>query len=366
MPLHGPSFGTFAAEDVVWLLSDLSSVLVERPAEEREVAIQAGREHYSDSLAPEYRPTSEYLEIFGSILEAQAFATAVNLGVLAERILAERGRDVVLVSLARAGTVFGVLIRRWLRAFHDIDAPHYSLSIIRGRGIDEIAMDHLLRRYEPRHIVFVDGWTGKGAITAELHDTFRRRPVPGLVTEPAVVADPGSTTSMFGTRDDLLVASACLNCTVSGLVSRTVLRPDLTGPGSFHGAKFYADRQAEDQTHRFLDSVESQFVAARPLAEAAHQRITAERPTWVGRKHTEMIATRYQVDDLHLVKPGLGEATRVLLRRAAWLLILRDPAAAHVQHLVQLARERGARIEVDPQSPFEAVGIIRANRGGST
>ncbi len=42
----------------------------------------------------------------------------------------------------------------------------------------------------------------------------------------------------FGTREDFLIPSACLNSTVSGLVSRTVLNDDLIGPADFHGAKF--------------------------------------------------------------------------------------------------------------------------------
>ena len=39
----------------------------------------------------------------------------------------------------------------------------------------------------------------------------------------AVLADPGYCTSIYGTREDFLIPSACLNATVSGLISRTVL-----------------------------------------------------------------------------------------------------------------------------------------------
>ena len=46
----------------------------------------------------------------------------------------------------------------------------------------------------------------------------------------AVLADPGVCAPILGTRDDFLIPSACLNSTVSGLVSRTVLRDDLIGP----------------------------------------------------------------------------------------------------------------------------------------
>ncbi len=55
-PLYGPSFGSYPAEDVAWLLKDLSHVRLEAPTEEREAAIQAGRAHYAESLPVEYQP----------------------------------------------------------------------------------------------------------------------------------------------------------------------------------------------------------------------------------------------------------------------------------------------------------------------
>ena len=54
---------------------------------------------------------------------------------------------------------------------------------------------------------------------------------PASTREIAVLADPGGCVRTYGTRDDFLIPSACLNSTVSGLVSRTVLRADLIGAG---------------------------------------------------------------------------------------------------------------------------------------
>ena len=82
--------------------------------------------------------------------------------------LAERGPGAVLVSLARAGTPVGVLMRRWARHAHGLDLPHYAVSIVRGRGIDANALRWLAAHHDPADVVFVDGWTGKGAITREL------------------------------------------------------------------------------------------------------------------------------------------------------------------------------------------------------
>ena len=90
------------------------------------------------------------------------------VGVVTETVLAERSPRPVLVSLARAGTPVGVLMRRWAQHRHGLDLPHYAVSIVRGRGIDANALRWLAEHHDPADVVFVDGWTGKGAITREL------------------------------------------------------------------------------------------------------------------------------------------------------------------------------------------------------
>lgn len=57
---------------------------------------------------------------------------------------------------------------------------HYGISIIRDRGIDTTALEMIERRHGPRGIVFVDGWTRKGAMILE------RARVYGLLNEQNV------------------------------------------------------------------------------------------------------------------------------------------------------------------------------------
>ena len=59
-PLRGPEFGSYRADEVAWLLTDLSDVALEAPIEEREEAIQSGGAHYAESLPVEYQPDAEY------------------------------------------------------------------------------------------------------------------------------------------------------------------------------------------------------------------------------------------------------------------------------------------------------------------
>src|SRR5690349_8526103 len=95
-PLYGPEFGSYPAEDVAWLLTDLSEVELEAPTEEREEAIQSGAAHYAESLPIEFQPSAEYQELFHRVLAESAGRLAQAVAVITERILEERGRDAVL------------------------------------------------------------------------------------------------------------------------------------------------------------------------------------------------------------------------------------------------------------------------------
>ena len=142
-PLIGPAFGSYAAEDVRWLLTDLSNLDLEGDVAEREAAIQAGTAHYAESLPVEFQPDIGYQELFDEVLRNSAERLALAVGRVTELVLAERGHDIVLASLARAGTPVGILMRRWAQFRHGLDLPHYSLSIVRGRGIDPVALKYL-------------------------------------------------------------------------------------------------------------------------------------------------------------------------------------------------------------------------------
>ncbi|MEF9882719.1 phosphoribosyltransferase domain-containing protein [Streptomyces sp. P9-A4] len=375
-PLRGPAFSSYAPEEVGWLLQDLSDVELEAPTEEREEAIQSGGAHYAESLPVEYQPSPRYQELFHSALETSAARIARAVGTVTETVLAElplrrgrRGRDPqgrrpVLVSLARAGTPVGVLMRRWAQARHGLDLPHYAVSIVRGRGIDANALRWLAAHHDPADVVFVDGWTGKGAITRELAEAIREfeaaEGVTGFDPEIAVLADPGSCVRTYGTREDFLIPSACLNSTVSGLISRTVLRADLVGPDDFHGGKFYRELAGADVSNDFLDAVAARFdEVAGSVDGDVKELLAADRtPTWEGWAAVERISEEYGIHDVNLVKPGVGETTRVLLRRVPWKILAKRGAGADLAHVRLLAEQRGVPVEEVDELPYSCVGLI--------
>ncbi|MFD8724944.1 phosphoribosyltransferase [Streptomyces sp. NPDC059629] len=363
-PLRGPAFSSYPPEDVGWLLQDLSDVTLEAPTEEREEAIQSGGAHYAESLPVEYQPSEQYQALFHAALETSAARIAQAVGVVTETVLAERSPRPVLVSLARAGTPVGVLMRRWAQFRYGLDLPHYAVSIVRGRGIDANALRWLAAHHDPRDVVFVDGWTGKGAITRELADAIEefeeRTGVSGFDPEIAVLADPGSCVRTYGTREDFLIPSACLNSTVSGLISRTVLRSDLVGPDDFHGAKFYRELAGADVSVAFLDAVSARFGEVVDAVDGAVKELAvADRtPTWEGWAAVERISQEYGIHDVNLVKPGVGETTRVLLRRVPWKILARAGAGADLDHVRLLAEQRGVPVEEVGELPYTCVGLI--------
>ncbi|WP_236245227.1 phosphoribosyltransferase [Streptomyces sp. CC210A] len=357
-PLRGPAFSSYAPDEVGWLLQDLSGVELEAPTEEREEAVQRGGAHYAESLPIEYQPSDRYQKLFHAALDTSAVRIARAVGAVTETVLAERSPRPVLVSLARAGTPVGVLMRRWAQARHGLDLPHYAVSIVRGRGIDANALRWLRAHHDPADVVFVDGWTGKGAITRELAAALAG--FPGFDPEIAVLADPGSCVRTYGTREDFLIPSACLNSTVSGLVSRTVLRADLVGPDDYHGAKYYRELAGADVSGDFLDAVSDRFAeVAEAVAQDAARLLAADRtPTWAGWKAVERISEEYGIHDVNLVKPGVGETTRVLLRRVPWKVLARRGAGPDLDHVRLLAEQRGVPVEEVDGLPYTCVGLI--------
>ena len=366
VPLRGPDFGSYGASEVTWLLTDLSGAALEAPTEEREEAIQSGGAHYAESLPVEYQPDAEYQALYARAVDETAARIAHAVGVVTELVLAERGPAPVLASLARAGTPVGALMRRWARFAHGADLPHYAVSIVRGRGIDEVALRWLAAEHDSAAVVFVDGWTGKGAIARELAAAVASvNSALGTSFSPelAVLADPGSCVRTFGTRDDSLISTA------SGLVSRTVLNRDVLAPGQFHGAKFYRELAGADVSTAFLDAVSDRFPeVAEAVAQEWPVAAAADRtPTWSGWRDVERISERYGIGELTLVKPGVGETTRVLLRRVPWRVLVRPDAGPDLAHVRLLAQRRGVELEEVPDLTYACVGLIhpRYTRGAT-
>lgn len=341
---------SYSPADVTLLLKDLSGKICPMSTEEREKKIQSGT-HYCEMLPQEYRPSREYLKTYQVALENYAEPTAQAVHILSDKILKRKGKRVVLVSLARAGIPIGILLKHDLQKRHRIVAPHYSISIIRGRGIDYNALQYILERHPAETVQFVDGWIGKGAIQNQLYEALRE--LPQIDASLAVLADPANLGVLCGTHEDLLIPSSCLNSTVSGLISRTVLRDDLISETDFHGAVFYQEYAAEDVSYPFIHSVEAHFKSDFEPVFPELSRVSST--------DIENICKDFEITNRNLIKPGIGEATRVLLRRLPWKVLISQGSKADpvLDHLLRLASEKNVPVEVYPLQCYKACGIIQ-------
>ncbi len=122
--------------------------------------------------------------------------------MLSDEIIKKRGKDLVLVSLARAGTPIGILIKRYIKHKYNIDVPHYSISIIRDIGIDTNALNYVVKEHPTAQLQFIDGWTGKGVIQNTLFDAcekFYKDFNVKLNPDLAVLSDPAYSTTTYST-----------------------------------------------------------------------------------------------------------------------------------------------------------------------
>ncbi|GGJ39328.1 hypothetical protein GCM10008938_26730 [Deinococcus roseus] len=355
---------SYDPQDVTFLLLPIEIETLS--VEEKEKRIQSGNSHYSEILSIESPPKADYLELYHRAVERQAARVAQDIRLLAAQLVQDTpaGQKLVLVSLARAGTPVGVLLTRFLRSCgHEVQ--HYSVSIIRDRGLDLHALQHIVNQEGnlAEHLHFIDGWTGKGVISRELQisvDHFNAEQGTRLSSNLYVLADISGTAHHAPTHEDYLIPHAVLNGTVSGLISRTVRQPEAYAAGAFDGAMHLEHLTAQDETLTYLGMIEEHHPQPPQLPELLSDspRNTAQLRT-TSMQCLQDLQRGYGERPLNYIKPGVGESTRVMLRRIPERLIVRDPQHPDVHHLIELAEKRQVEVTKQVDLPYQAVALIR-------
>ncbi len=348
--------GSYRPEDVQFLLQPVEIDMT--PVEQKEQLIQSGQRHYSEMLSQEPVPGHWHLDLFSRALEQGKERLAREVTMLA-RALASRfaGQPVILASLVRAGVPLGVMLQQALSAMGHT-STHYGISIIRDRGIDSCALDWIEARHGSENLVFVDGWTGKGAITAELTRTLQQR--PGYPAQPrlVVLADPCGRAWLAASHEDWLIPFGIMGAPVSGLVSRSLWRAD-----GLHGC-LQCDHLARfDCSQSLADSVTA-CAAGLDLRDLPPSPQDTVRQRQLSQQSEQTIATltqRYQIDSINRIKPGIAEATRAVLRRVPDHVLVRSVDDPDVALLVYLARQKALTITEagNDLGQYRAVTIIK-------
>lgn len=362
---------SYSKDDVIVLLKDLSTVMNEMSTDERERAIQSGV-HYSEMLPEEKAPSEEYEQLYELALSKKRYEIALSIARVAEIMWSKRelNQAPIIVSLARAGIPVGILMKRYIKQKYKVDCPHYAISIIRDKGIDINAMEYIYNQHIKgaqncvENIFFVDGWTGKGAIKTQLEEAVSKMQIEypkwhHLSSNLYVLADPANITPYCGTHEDYLLPSACLNSTVSGLTSRTILNSYIDiEAGDFHGATYFEKFKDIDKSNEFIDAVSSEFINL----DAVDCTLNTLEKGWTGMDIVMDICNLMGIEDYKKVKPGIGETTRVLLRRVPWKVLInkdisdKDP---DIQHILVLCREKNIPLMRWDLGHYKVCGIIK-------
>jgi hypothetical protein len=285
---------------------------------------------------------------------------AAHLLLLAEAILATRSQGITLVSLARAGTPVGVLLKHVLKRHFNIQVEHYSISILRDVGIDQNALRHIVRDHAPESLVFVDGWTGKGVIARQLATSLQAFAISDGVHIPAelyVLTDLSGWAAVAASSEDYLIPSCILNATISGLVSRSVYDKQAASRTDFHGCMYYEQFVKHDLSNYFIDTILSRVEMNRPVFGPSPNN--RQQLQTISQQFLHWVSERYGISQPNYIKPGIGEATRVLLRREAQLLLLQDLDSEATRHLRWLAESKSTPIAVFTDLPYRAVALIK-------
>ncbi len=357
-----PFSGSYRREDVQFLLKPVT--MPDTPVDIKEVLIQSGNKHYSQMLSYESLPSEEYLALFYQAMAFNQDKMATHLLLLAESIIARRRQEITLVSLARAGTPVGVLLKHVLNRYFKSRAEHYSISILRDVGIDQNALRYILQSHAPESLVFVDGWTGKGTIARELAASLEAFAVSDGIRIPAelyVLTDLSGWATVAASTEDYLIPSCLLNATISGLVSRSVYDKKSFALSDFHGCLFYEQFSRHDLSNYFVGEILARVAMIEPSFTGRINGHTnnCQKLQAISRQFLHWLTECYGITGPNYIKPGIGEATRVLLRRKAQRLLLQDLDSEATLHLRWLAESKSIPVEVVKDLPYRAVAIIK-------
>lgn len=369
--------GSYLKDDVRFLLTVLDKKeLQSTDPKEKESLIQTGQKHYSDMLTFEKQPSDVHQALYQKSLKKYAQKYAQHIHYLATALnLAFKGLNqdtpLILVSLVRAGVPVGVLLKR---AFDDKKMPyhkkaiHYGVSIIRDKGIDKSALLEILTTHPNAPLVFIDGWTGKGAIfnelksslddlCFELQDEFsdiKNRLLFNGSVPLVVMSDPAGVAWLSASDDDWLMPPSLLNSTVSGLISRT-----LYNDKGFHQCVYYDELKPYDESINFVNAIDK---IRKNLNTSIHNDIIYHTaPRFNTKALIDDIAKAFNIDNYNRIKPTLAEATRAIIRREPECVILDKGSTDNddTEFLVHLCQEKKIPILYQDILPYQAITLIK-------
>lgn len=374
MTIQANFSGSYLPSEVTLLLDIVSADSVnDISPTQKEALIQSGQRHYSDMLTLEKPPSATHEALYNQALMAGKQRMANDVTSLAFSLhqlfhaCVSASQPLILVSLVRAGLPIGVLLQKALSdasASYALASQHYGVSIIRDRGLDPVALQYILQQHPRSPIVFVDGWTGKGAIYGELQRSLAKitdkRQQAQLfhqgdgVIPLVTLADPAGVAWLSASNDDWLMPASLLNSTVSGLISRTLYREPSDG---LHQAVYYDKLQPWDRSGEFIQTIDA-LRQQTPLSTPLTGKLL---PIFATQSVIDDLAARFAISNRNRIKPTIAEATRAILRRDPECVLVNEMADGQDTALLRhLCEEKNIQLIADTSiAPYQAVTIIK-------
>ena len=375
--------GSYNKNDVEFLLKilDIKNVKINEANLHKEYLIQQKNIHYSEMITLEKLPSKEYLQLFYKALDLNKLKMAKHCFILAEKIFTyakqQSQKNIVLISLVRAGTPIGVILKHILESYfldkNITKIKHYSISILRDKGIDVNALNHIIftKKYNAESIFFIDGWTGKGVISNELKKSifaYNQQYKTNVSDKLFVLTDISNSAFCAASNEDYLIPSSILNSTISGLISRSILNKEINiKNGDFHGCLFYNSAE-------FLQNDLSKFFIQEILTTIKNNinninninnltNFHENSPKFFDKTNTFNNTFDNTFNNTFDIQKLMTEykVKNVLLRRFPEKIVLKNADLPELQHLILLAQQKQINIEYNANlpNPLKAIAIIK-------
>lgn len=339
---------SYNEDDVILLLNDVTDKIKPVTQEQRRILVEKG-EYVRSIIIKEYEVSKEYTKIVNDNMDLYIENVAKTVGILAEKLYTLKKNDLVLVDIARAGIPIGILLKRYLKMYHNVDIPHYSISLV--QGLDPKAMEYIINKHGTKGIQFIDGWTGKGTVAKEIKRCVEKY-YPDVDWGLGVLSDCINVAKYVGTREDIYIPHSPLNAAVTGLVSITVKNEKFDNPSGFHSAIYLKELEEDDQSAEYIERVVKQFTK--------QENIEINNELLIDDTEIDKISKLINTNKKEL-NPGINEAARAVLRRDLKKLIVQDKNDKELAVLIKLASSKNIPVEEMPLNGYKAVSVAKDN-----
>lgn len=176
---------------------------------------------------------------------------------------------------------------------------------------------------------------------------------------------PASAQHTMARVQIFLIPNSLLNATGSGLTSRSIYREDLLAPDDFHGTIVYHEFAQQDQSQHYVDTISASFetLDVQAIRHEAIERSKKPTDTHIessaGFLECLSIVKELELPRVKLFKPGIGETTRVLLRRLPEVVLVSDMQDPDVAHILELAHEKQVPVRHYDLNCYRSIGVIK-------